>query len=202
MANETENPHGLTDLQLRFCQEFVKDLNKTQAYLRAGYKSKDENSAAASASRLLRVGKIRAYLGEVLNLSETSVISEIVKIAFANITDIVDFSDKSITIKSSANLSDRAKSALQSISFTERYTEEGKVTTVQVKMHDKLAALEKLMKRLRMYPKEMTTMSAVTHLLSQGLLTDEQAKVIIDGVSGIEEGLRSLTDRQPIQEAD
>lgn len=200
MAKTILNSHGLTDLQIRFCQEYVKDLNATKAYFRAGYAVKSEAAAASSASALIRNPKIRAYLGEVLSLSETSVISEIVKIAFANITDIVEFSDKSIAIKSSENLSDRAKSALQSISFTERYTEEGKVTTVQVKMHDKLAALEKLMKRLRMYPKEMTTMSAVTHLLSQGLLTDEQAKVIIDGVSGIEEGLRSLTDRQSIDQ--
>ena len=195
---DTNNPHGLTDMQLRFCQEFVKDLNRTQAYLRAGYKSKDENSAAAAASRLVRTGKIRDYLGEVLNLSETSVISEIAKIAFANITDVADFTTNSITVKSSDTLGDRGKSALQSIKFTERYTEDGRVCTVEVKMHDKLAALEKLMRRLRMYPKDLNTMSAVTHLLSQGLLTDEQAKVILDGVSGIEEGLRSLTSRKPV----
>ncbi len=202
MANETENPHSLTDLQLRFCQEFVKDLNKTQAYLRAGYKSKDENSAAASASRLLRVGKIRAYLGEILNLSEISVISEIAKIAFANIADVADFDSRSITVKSSSTISDRGKAALQSIKFTERYTEEGKVCSVEIKMHDKLAALEKLMKRLRMYPKELNTMSAVTHLLSQGLLTDEQARTILNGISSIEEGLRSLAERQSSDQTD
>lgn len=192
MAKATENQHGLTDLQEKFCKEYAKDLNATKAYLRAGYAAKTDASAAAGASTLLRNPKIRSYLGEILELSEVSVISEIVKIAFANITDIIELRNNALIFKDSADLSDRAKSALQSIRVTERYTEEGKVCTVEVKMHDKLAALEKLMKRLRMYPKETTTMGAVNHLVSQGLLTEEQAKVILDGVSGIEEGLRSL----------
>jgi phage terminase small subunit len=192
MAKTTGNPHDLTDLQVRFCKEYVKDLNATRAYIRAGYINKTDASAAASASILLKNPKIKAYLGEILNLTEASVISEVAKIAFANLTDIVELKNNSLTIKDTSEISDRAKSALQSITVSERYTEEGKVCTVQVKMHDKLAALEKLMKRLRLYPKEMTTMGAVTHLVSQGLLTDEQAKVIVDGVSGIEEGLRSL----------
>jgi len=197
MAKRAENPHGLTDLQLRFCQEYVKDLNGTKAYFRAGYTAKSESAAGAGASALVANPKIKAYLGEILNLTEASVISEIAKIAFANITDVADFTSNSITVKSSDVLSDRGKSALQSIKFTERYTEDGRICTVEVKMHDKLAALEKLMRRLRMYPKDLNTMSAVTHLLSQGLLTDEQARVILDGVSGIEEGLRSLTSRKP-----
>ncbi|MBN3949382.1 MAG: terminase small subunit [Nostoc sp. NMS7] len=197
MAKRAENPHGLTDLQLRFCQEYVKDLNGTKAYLRAGYTAKSESAAAAGASALITNPKIKIYLGELLSLTEASVISEIAKIAFANFTDIADFTSNSISVKSSDTLSDRGKSALQSIKFTERYTEEGKICTVEVKMHDKLAALEKLMRRLRLYPQAMSTMSAVTHLLSQGLLTDDQARVIIDGVSGIEEGLRSLTSRKP-----
>ncbi|WP_083468666.1 terminase small subunit [Nostoc piscinale] len=197
---QQKNSHELTDLQLRFCHEYAKDLNATKAYLRAGYTAKSEAAAASGSSALIRNPKIRAYLGEILNLSEVSVISEIAKIAFANITDVADFDSRSITVKPSNTLSDRGKAALQSIKFTERYTEDGKICTVEVKLHDKLSALEKLMKRLRMYPKEMTTMGAVTHLLSQGLLTEEQARVIVDGVSGIEEGLRSLTERQPIDE--
>lgn len=191
------NQYELTEMQLKFCQEFVKDLNGTQAYIRAGYRSKDENTAAVGASRLLRTDKIRAYLGEVLNLNEALVISEIAKIAFADITDVADFTANSMTVKSSDSLSDRGKAALQSIKFTERYTEDGRVCTVEVKMHDKLAALEKLMRRLRLYPKELNTMGAVTHLLSQGLLTDEQARTILNGISGIEESLRSLTTGKP-----
>lgn len=48
----------LTDKQEMFAREYIIDLNATQAYLRAGYKAKDENSAGVQASRLLRNDKI------------------------------------------------------------------------------------------------------------------------------------------------
>lgn len=47
----------LTPKQKRFVGEFLKDLNATQAAVRAGYSEKLE-SAAAHASRLLRSGKV------------------------------------------------------------------------------------------------------------------------------------------------
>lgn len=46
----------------RFCQEYVKDLNATQAYIRAGY---SENGAAQSAEKLLRNTEVRARIAEL-----------------------------------------------------------------------------------------------------------------------------------------
>ena len=197
MASKSGNPSGLTDMQLKFCQEYTKSLNATQAYIRAGYSVKSERVASAAAARLLASVRIRAYLGEVLNLDEVSVVSEVVAIAFANITDVVDFDANGVNVKSSAQISNRAKSSLQSVKFTTIESKSGTIRSVEVKMHDKLSALDKLMKKLKLYPKELTTVEAVRHLLSQGLLTEDQAKVIIDGISGIEEGLRSLTSGKP-----
>lgn len=34
-GNPKKGPNGLTPLQQRFCEEYVKDYNGTQAYLRA-----------------------------------------------------------------------------------------------------------------------------------------------------------------------
>ena len=42
-----------------FVKEYLKDLNGTQAYIRAGYKVKDENTAAVNASKLLRNTKVQ-----------------------------------------------------------------------------------------------------------------------------------------------
>lgn len=42
-----------------FVKEYLKDLNATQAYIRAGYKFKSENVAAASAAKILRNPKIQ-----------------------------------------------------------------------------------------------------------------------------------------------
>jgi phage terminase small subunit len=182
MANTTGNPYGLTDLQVRFCQEYVKNLNATQAYLRAGYSVSSNRVARAAASRLLSKVNIKAYLGEVANLDEVSVVAEVTKIAFANITDVLNISPDSITLKAGNELSERAKSAIQSISIveTKTVTVDGETTrtTVQVKMHDKLSALEKLMKKLKAYPKDIPVLSAMEILLSEGVATSKQAEIV------------------------
>jgi hypothetical protein len=57
----------LTDLQRRFAQEYAIDWNGTRAYKDAGYKVKTDAAAASGASRLLRNGKIKAYLDHLRN---------------------------------------------------------------------------------------------------------------------------------------
>jgi len=47
-----------TDLQLAFVREYFVDYNATRAYIRAGYVNSTEESAASSASTLLREPKI------------------------------------------------------------------------------------------------------------------------------------------------
>lgn len=51
----------------RFAEEYVKDLNGTQAYKRAGYNVKDDATAAINATRLLRNDKVKAYIQELQN---------------------------------------------------------------------------------------------------------------------------------------
>jgi hypothetical protein len=50
----------LTPRQQRFVEEYLADLNATQAYKRAGFTAKNDNVAAASASALLRKSKVAA----------------------------------------------------------------------------------------------------------------------------------------------
>lgn len=49
----------------RFCLEYAKKANATDAYKKAGYKAKNDNSANASAIRLLGNVKIQARLAEL-----------------------------------------------------------------------------------------------------------------------------------------
>lgn len=52
----------LDERERKFAAEFVKDMNATQAAIRAGYKPGKNNGAAAVAgSRLLRDDRVRAY---------------------------------------------------------------------------------------------------------------------------------------------
>lgn len=48
---------ALTDKQKRFVEEYLKDLNATDAYKRAGYSAKG-NAAEVNASRMLRNAKV------------------------------------------------------------------------------------------------------------------------------------------------
>jgi len=49
----------LTPKKIRFCEEYVLDLNATQAYIRAGYSI---NGAKESASRLLTNANIKEFI--------------------------------------------------------------------------------------------------------------------------------------------
>ena len=55
----------LTNKQELFCREYIIDFNATQAYIRAGYKAKNENTAGVQANKLLRNTKIVKYIEEL-----------------------------------------------------------------------------------------------------------------------------------------
>lgn len=56
----------MTEKQKRFCDEYLIDLNGTRAYKAAYPSVKNDNTAAASASELLRNPKVRAFLDKRL----------------------------------------------------------------------------------------------------------------------------------------
>jgi phage terminase small subunit len=158
---KSQNPHGLTDQQFRFCQEYAKSLNATAAYKAAGYAWKTDAIAWSNASRLIGNEKVRAYLGEVLNLTSVSVVHETAAIAFANITDVVNWDVDGVDVIDSATIGVRGERAIKSIKCKRKTLTRhiGEVQEVEVSvewevtLHDKLAALEKLMKKLSLYPK-------------------------------------------------
>ena len=55
----------LTDKQKTFCEEYIKDMNASEAYIRAGYKIKDSNVAKAAASRMLANVNVKTYIAEL-----------------------------------------------------------------------------------------------------------------------------------------
>ncbi len=57
-----KRPSGLTPKQERFCQEYVADLNATQAAIRAGYSAKTANEQG---SRLLAKVSVKAHIAEL-----------------------------------------------------------------------------------------------------------------------------------------
>lgn len=63
---------ALTPKQQRFCDEYLIDLNATQAAIRAGY---SPNTAEQTASRLLRNVKVQEYLAELMDKKESELIA-------------------------------------------------------------------------------------------------------------------------------
>lgn len=65
--------NGLTDRQKRFCDEYLIDLNGTQAAIRAGYSRK---SARQSADKNMSNGDIRKYIDDRMKEKEKELIAD------------------------------------------------------------------------------------------------------------------------------
>ncbi|MBI4739006.1 terminase small subunit [Candidatus Woesearchaeota archaeon] len=201
MASKAGNSHGLTDLELNFCWHYAKTLHGGNAVREAGYNVSSDATASGQASRLLKKAKIRAYLGEVLNLNPPAILHQLVQIVNARITDVMSFDSDGAQLIPSDQLSDRGKAALKSVKTKtktrtiriEGDTVETETTTeIEVVMYDRLVALEKLMRKLQLYPKQGSILELLEALANHGVLVPEQAEVISGGIAVIEERLRSL----------
>lgn len=149
--------NDLTPKIKRFCEEYLTDLNGTQAAIRAGYSSK---TAAEQASRLLANVNVQSYITELKqNLSNKNeglaqqVIEELKKIGFANIQDYISEGNE---IKDLTKIDRDKASAVESIKKT--VTEfhgggesAGKKTSIQFKLYDKISALEKIGRHLGIF---------------------------------------------------
>ena len=54
----------MTNAQKRFCDEYLIDLNATRAYKVAYPKCKEDETANAASSRMLRNVKVQEYISE------------------------------------------------------------------------------------------------------------------------------------------
>ena len=152
-------PKELTARQERFAIEYVVDFNATQAAIRAGY---SESSAQAHGSNLLKNDAVKALVDEFntrqcrkLEINAERVVDEIAKIAFANVSDIIRIEANGLASVDLSNATDDQLVALESIK-TREYTEgrgenTAQVTSVEIKMRDKLKALDMLAKRTGAY---------------------------------------------------
>lgn len=141
----------LTPRQERFCIEYCRDSNGTQAAIRAGYK---EHAADAQASTLLTLPKVRNRLDELYaevmrsaGIDAGRVIREIARIAFFSLKSAADWSADHVTLRDSKELSDDDAAAISEVSILR--TKYG--DTVRIKAHDKPRALELLGKHLKLF---------------------------------------------------
>ncbi len=140
--------------QKRFCEEYVIDLNGTQAAIRAGYSEKTANEQASALLAKLSIQNYIAKLQEKkairINLKADDVINEIRKIAFADIKDFASFDKDGVIFYSSDKVDGTVISEVTSNRI-------GDKINMKFKLHDKMKALEMLGKHLRIFGDEIAT---------------------------------------------
>lgn len=137
----------MTKKQKRFVEEYLIDLNATQAAIRAGYSpatAKEigcENLTKPNISEA--ISKAMAERSRRTGINQERVLQELARIGFAKITDVVD--PETAEIRTDASDDDLA--CIQSIKI--KPNEFG--TEREVKLYDKKAALVDLGKHLGLF---------------------------------------------------
>lgn len=140
----------MTKKQKLFCEEYLIDLNATQAAIRAGYSPKTANEQG---SRLLANVSIRTYIDKAMaerskrtGVNADRVIQELARVAFVNAPDVVDI--KTATVRPDASEDDTAAIASVKVKVVD-----GDFSSIEreIRFADKLKALELLGKHLGMF---------------------------------------------------
>lgn len=136
----------MTERQKRFCEEYLIDLNATQAAIRAGYSPKNADKIGPELLGKTRVSnaiqQAMAARSRRTGISQDRVITELAKIAFVNASDVIDLDQAKV--QPGACRDDLA--CVQSVKV-----KEGNITEREIKLADKLKALELLGKHLGMF---------------------------------------------------
>lgn len=137
----------MTKKQKRFVEEYLIDLNATQAAIRAGYKP--DNAQQMGSENLSKpvisaaIAKAIAERSKRTGINQDRVLHELARIGFAKITDIIDPD----TAKILPEASEDDLACIQSIKI--KPGEFG--TEREVKLYDKKAALIELGKHLGLF---------------------------------------------------
>lgn len=137
----------MTKKQKLFVEEYLIDLNATQAAIRAGY---SPDTAGSIGGENLKKPEISAAIAKAMaersrrtGINQDRILQEIAKLALVNIDDVVDL--ETGEIKESATKEDLA--CIQSIKI--KPTEFG--TEREIKFYDKKGSLEMAGKHLGMF---------------------------------------------------
>ena len=146
----------MTPKQQRFVEEYLIDLNATQAAIRAGYA---EKTARSQGQRLLTnvdvakaIAKGQQQKAQNNEATAQQVIDELALIGFSDIGEVLDFTKEQLQLRPANEIPERARRAISSIKVR-RYVEGPRddpteVEVTEFKFWSKDAALEKLAKHL------------------------------------------------------
>ena len=190
----------LTAKQKRFCDEYLIDLNATQAAIRAGYSEKTANEQGA---RLLAKVSVQKYIQERkqdrverTEITQDMVLRELAIIAFSNAADYASVIEKDAMVEVEGNMvpvlddeGNHVKYRTVEPVLTEELTDAQKRALsvikkgrdgFEVKPYDKVRALELLGKHLGMWTEKVEVGGQLNNPMA-GLTTEELKKLVNDG---------------------
>jgi phage terminase small subunit len=147
----------LTPKQARFCQVYVVELNGKKAAIEAGYAA---HSAEVSASKMLRIPKVRAELDRLqakvekkLEIKKERILKELLRISTSDV--LLLFNDDG-SAKELKDIPEDARRCISGIETEELFAGRGEErqavgVTRKFKFWDKTKGLELLGKHLKMY---------------------------------------------------
>lgn len=172
---------GLNDRQRIFVEEYLIDRNATQAAIRAGYSKK---TAYSIGQRLLKKVEIQEAIKKRTearirrtDITADFVLTEIMKVASADASDFVTVGKRNrVQIIPTEEI---PKDKLAALSGVKR----GKNGELEVKLYDKLRALEMLGKHLGLFDKSQkdeADQAALEEFLKAASPTEEDIRVLYD----------------------
>lgn len=142
----------MTEKQKRFVEEYLIDLNATQAAIRAGYKRSEytdtnankllENTSVAEA-----IEKAMAERSKRTGINQDRVVEELAKLAFVNAADVIDVN--TATVLKDAKPEDLA--CIQSVKVKKTTKGKNTIEEREIRFYDKKDSLVQLGKHLGMF---------------------------------------------------
>ena len=186
--------------QRQFCEEYLIDLNATQAAIRAGY---SEKYAHTNATKLLQITTIKEKIDEQMaarakrtEITQDRVLRELAIIAFSNAADYAAVIEREAVMEVDGHqvklLDDDGNPIMYRTVepvLTETLTDEQRRALAvikkgrdgfEVKPYDKVRALELLGKHLGMFQDKVEVTGEVNNPMA-GLTTEDLKKLIEDG---------------------
>lgn len=158
---------ALTDKQKRFCEEYLIDLNATQAAIRAGYSEKTANEQGSQNLAKLSIqeyiAEIRQKMMEESGITKEKVLAEYQKLAFYDIREAFDDEGNLLKVK---DLTDGIAAAVAGIDVLELYSGKGEKRALighikKIKLSGKREALDSICRVLGYNAPEKITMEGI-----------------------------------------
>jgi len=152
----TEVSTKLTQKQRRFCEEYIIDLNGTQAAIRSGY---SERTATVVASENLTKPNVQNYIkqlqAEIQERNKITVDELVRTLASFVRLDPKDMFDENGMVKNLNDMPEAARKCIAELKVMEISSVDGPIGVMKnIKLPSKLEAIEKLMKHLGGYEKD------------------------------------------------